>query len=327
MKDDHLTGFVQETLALNDDYDGHAYAALVSNKVKLKTNKAVLYIHGFADYYFNTQLADAWVAAGYNFYALDLRKYGRALMAHQHPNFCKDLGEYFEEIDKAVSIIRNRDGHTILVLNGHSTGGLTASLYTHERRCENTIDALILNSPWFDINESWLVKKIALKFVFAIGKFFPTFVAPKGLDPNYARSVHKNYNVKEKKEIGVYEEGLWNFNTDWKSVGGFPVYAGFLRAVRNGQKKLQRGLDIKCPVLLLCTDKQGKRTKVMEPHYFNSDCVLDPKHMLKYLSAIGASTKQIVIKDGLHDLALSSKPVRENYFKQITQWLSVAISA
>ena len=321
MKDDHLTGFVKETLALNDDYDGYAYAALVSKKLKLKSNKAVLYIHGFADYFFNTQLADAWVAAGYNFYALDLRKYGRALMGHQHPNLCKDLGEYFEEIDKAVSIIRHRDGHTTLVLNGHSTGGLTASLYAHERRCENTIDALILNSPWLDINESWLVKNIALKLVFAIGKFFPTFVAPKGLDPNYARSVHKNYNVKEKKENGVYEEGLWDFNTDWKSVGDFPVYAGFLRAVRNGQKRLQRGLDVKCPVLLLCSDTQGKRTKGMEPHYFNSDCVLDPKHMLKYLSGIGANTKHIVIQDGLHDLALSFKPVRENYFKQSTQWL------
>jgi alpha-beta hydrolase superfamily lysophospholipase len=42
-------------------------------------------------------LADTFINAGYNFYALDLRKYGRSLMDHQHPNLCKDVFEYFEE--------------------------------------------------------------------------------------------------------------------------------------------------------------------------------------------------------------------------------------
>jgi len=321
MKDDYLKGFVQEIIELNDDYDGKTYAVLVSKKVKLKTKKAVLYIHGFADYYFNTQLADTYTDAGYNFYALDLRKYGRSLMDHQHPNLCKDLSEYFEEIDKAVSMIRDRDEHTTFILNAHSTGGLISSLYAHERRNKNIIDGLILNSPWFDINESWLIKNIVLKFIYVIGKFFPTAIVPKGLDSNYPRSVHKNYNVKEKKENNVYEAGFWDFNTHWKSVEKFPVYMGFLRAVRKGQKKLQSGLDIQCPVLLLCSDKTGKRTKNMAPHYFNSDCVLNPKHMLKYLSGIGENTTHVVIEDGLHDLAVSPKPVREKYFKEMILWL------
>ena len=321
MKDDCLEGFVQEIVELNDDYDGKAHAVLVSKRVKLKTNKAVLYIHGFADYYFNIQLADTYTDAGYNFYALDLRKYGRSLLDHQHPNLCKDVSEYFEEIDKAVSMIRDRDEHTTFILNAHSTGGLISSLYAHERRNENTIDALILNSPWFDMNENWLVKNIVIKCIYVIGKFFPAAIAPKGIDPNYPRSVHKNYNVKEKKENNVYEAGFWDFNTDWKSVGDFPVYMGFIRAVRNGQKILHGGLDIKCPVLLLSSDKTGKRAKYMNSQYFNSDCVLNPKHMLKYLTGIGKNTKHVVIEDGLHDLALSPKPVREKYFKEIILWL------
>ena len=52
----------------------------------------------------------------------------------------------------------------------------------------------------------------------------------------------------------------------------------------------------------------------MESHYFNSDCVLNPEHMLK-------NTKYVVIEDGLHDLALSPKPVREKYFKEVIVWL------
>ena len=59
----------------------------------------------------------------------------------------------------------------------------------------------------------------------------------------------------------------------------------------------------------------------MKSHYFNSDCVLNPKHMLKYLSGIGKNTKYVVIQAGLHDLALSPKPVRQKYFKEVIQWL------
>jgi len=124
-----------------------------------------------------------------------------------------------------------------------------------------------------------------------------------------------------KKENGIYEDGLWDFNTDWKSVGEFPVYNGFLRAIRNGQKKLQKGLDIKCPVFLLCSDKKGARAKNIKSYYFNSDCVLNPKHMIKYMSALGRDIKHVVIKDGLHDLALSPKSVRENFFNEVALWL------
>jgi len=35
---------------------------------------AVLHVHGFNDYFFQTHLADAFAAAGHTFYALDLRR-------------------------------------------------------------------------------------------------------------------------------------------------------------------------------------------------------------------------------------------------------------
>jgi hypothetical protein len=40
--------------------------------------------------------------------------------------------------------------------NGHSTGGLTGSLYADARRDAGTIDAIFLNLPYFDLNASWL---------------------------------------------------------------------------------------------------------------------------------------------------------------------------
>lgn len=321
MKKDVIDGYMQETLQLKDDYEGKVEVVLVSKKASAKTDKAVLYIHGFADYFFNGELGDFFNKCGYDFYALDLRKYGRSLLPHQHPNFCKDLSEYFEEIDEAINIIRNRDGHSKLILNGHSTGGLTSSLYAHERRNDNLIDGLLLNSPWFDMNESWFVKNFVIKLFAFVGKFSPFSMAPKGLDKNYPLSVHKDYCIDKKNEYGVYEESCWEFNTDWKSVGEFPVFNGFIRAIRNGHKKVQKGLDIKCPIFLLSSDKRGKVTKNVEAHYFDSDCVLNPAHMRKYIDGLGSDISQHIIKNGMHDLSLSQKNVREEFYSEVSKWL------
>lgn len=321
MKDDVLKGYKQETISLKNDYEGTVKAVLVNKKANSKTKKAVLYVHGFADYFFNSELGDYFTEKGYDFYALDLRKYGRSLMKHQHPNFCKDLSEYFEEIDEAVKIIRERDNHNTLILNGHSTGGLIVSLYANERDSLKTIDGLLLNSPWFDMNENLLVKIFVIKPVCFLAKFFPFTQAPKGLDKNYPLSVHKDYCVSEKKEFGVYEDGRWNFNTDWKSVDEFPVFYGFIRAIRNGHKKIQKGMNISCPIFLLCSDKKGNVSKTLKSHYFNSDCVLNPAHMLKYIDGLGKNIKTQIVNNGMHDLSLSLEPVRKEFYKNVSEWL------
>lgn len=321
MKDDLLKGFVQEVIELDDDYEGEVCAVLVSPKEKIETKKAVLYIHGFADYFFNPLLADVYSNAEYNFYALDLRKYGRALMPHQHKNFCKDMSEYFEEIDKAVSTIRERDNHRVVILNGHSNGGLITTLYAHDRRGRHTIDGLILTSPWFDINEHWFLKHVVAKIIYSIGKIAPLVPSPRGIDPNYPRAIHKDYAIKEKKEAGIYEEGLWEFNIHLKGISHFPVYSGFLRAVRNGHRRVQKGLELNCPILLLHSDKKGERSKKIKSYYFTSDCVLDPADMAKQVSNLGTNVTESIIPNGIHDLSLSPKPVRDEYFARVTKWL------
>ena len=88
---------------------------------------------------------------GFDFYAIDLRKYGRSLRSHQTPNYITDLADYDEELDEAVRIIR-AEGHDVVVLLGHSTGGLIAPLWANRRRGRQLIDAIVLNSPFFDLN-------------------------------------------------------------------------------------------------------------------------------------------------------------------------------
>ena len=105
--DSLLPGFEAVTLRFPDDYDGPVRATLVRRRAAAPTRRAVLYIHGFIDYFHQAHLAGEYNARGYHFYALDLRKYGRSLRGDPHPNFVKDVREYYPEISAAIAPIRS----------------------------------------------------------------------------------------------------------------------------------------------------------------------------------------------------------------------------
>src|ERR1044072_928893 len=100
--DQELPGFQSLTLRFPDDYDGPVAATLVRCRTASPSRKAFLFVHGWNDYFFQAHLAEPCNAHGFNFYALDLRKYGRSLQhagaRSLHPNFCKDIREYFSDI-------------------------------------------------------------------------------------------------------------------------------------------------------------------------------------------------------------------------------------
>ena len=64
----------------------------------------MLYVHGYLDYYFQYHMGRHFAGHGRNFYALDLRKYGRSWMPHQHFNYCRRMEEYFPEMDAAIDV-------------------------------------------------------------------------------------------------------------------------------------------------------------------------------------------------------------------------------
>jgi alpha-beta hydrolase superfamily lysophospholipase len=103
--DTQLPGFEAKTLEFPDDYDGRVVSTLVRLPAAEAPRGAVLYVHGFVDYFFQRHMAERFAAEGYAFHALDLRKHGRSLLAHQHPCFCKDLAEYHADITRALEEI------------------------------------------------------------------------------------------------------------------------------------------------------------------------------------------------------------------------------
>ena len=233
-----LNDFTKQTLEFPDDYEGKVIATLVRSNNNVKGRKSVLYIHGFNDYFFHPHLAEGFHDHGYNFFALDLRKYGRSLLPHQHPNYCKDISEYYEEITESLSIIKKENDSEIIVL-GHSTGGLIASMYSNFGDKSDHISALVLNSPFFDFNISETERKINLYFARIISLIMPYANKSKPLSSLYNRSLLKEHY------------GEWDFNLNWKPEKGFPAYFKWLLAIYSAQEKIRSSSNIAIPVLIM----------------------------------------------------------------------------
>src|SRR4051812_41428404 len=158
-----LPGFEARELAFPPDYDGPVVATLVRLPVRPAPRGAVLYVHGFSDYFFQRHMAERFAAEGYAFYAIDLRKYGRSILPHQHANFCKSIAEHYADISAALDVI-----DAPVLLAGHSMGGLICTLYAHEGAAREQVQALWLNSPFFDWNlPDW--RKVQLHLAAAAG--------------------------------------------------------------------------------------------------------------------------------------------------------------
>ena len=109
---------------------------------------------------------------------MDLRKYGRSLEEGQRLFEVRDMHEYFADIDSAVAQMK-RDGIDTIVLMGHSTGGLTTSLYLNNRP-DSAIKGLILNSPFLDWNQSKFQERVLIPLVNCLGGHFPGMKALSG---------------------------------------------------------------------------------------------------------------------------------------------------
>ncbi|MFI6521327.1 alpha/beta hydrolase [Spirillospora sp. NPDC050679] len=294
-------------LPLGEDAEGPVSATLVRRRATDPGRRAVLYVHGFIDYFFQKHLADHYLDRGFDFYALDLRKYGRSLRPHQTPNFVGSLTEYFPEIDAAVRIVREDDGHDVVLLNGHSTGGLVAALWADRVRGRGLVDGLFLNSPFLDINAPLLTRKVGAAVAGALRGRFPKATLPAAVSEAYPRSLHRDH------------DGEWDFDLAWKPIEGFPVRAAWLAAVRRGQRRVHAGLDIDVPVLVMSSDRTV-RPKAGVPDVSGGDAVLDVAHMARWAPRLGRTVTLVRIEGGLHDLVLSAKPVRDQVFAELDRW-------
>ena len=180
--------YEQMQLQFPDDYEGKVIATLVHKKSELPDSaQAILYVHGFSDYFFQTHMADYFTEQGYHFYAVDLRKYGRSHLEGPKWFNVRDLHEYFPEIDSSLAIIQAQVSGNICLM-GHSTGGLITALYAAEHQDSKTFSSLILNSPFFDMNLSTFTENVLVPIGEFNGSFLPDMVLEGELAVYYNHS-------------------------------------------------------------------------------------------------------------------------------------------
>lgn len=326
--------FEQLTLPLGSDEEGEVVATLVRYRPKpapwftwpWKARPAgeasgtdVLYVHGWSDYFFNHELAEFWTNAGARFFALDLRKYGRSLRPGQTPGYITNLADYDADIEAALEAMgHGRDGQQTatdaaaaasarpLILLGHSTGGLTLSLWA--ARNPGRAAALVLNSPWLEFQGSRIGRE-ALAPVVGWG----ARVNPMGPMPNidlgfYTRTISNAY------------DGEWEYSREWRPDRSFRVYPAWLTAVLAGHATVAAGIDVGAPVLTLLSSRSTIQPR-WDDAMFSSDIVLVVDDIAERVLRLGPTVSVARIDGALHDVFLSRRPARAAAYAAIKRWL------
>lgn len=301
------SGFEMRTVHMPDDYSGHVRSTVIRHRSDCGDSTAVLYIHGYNDYFFQDEEAERLADSCYHFYAVDLRKYGRSLLSEQEPYELRDISEYYADIDSAIASMR-ADGIRRTILMGHSTGGLVASAYMSEHP-DSMIQALVLNSPFLDWNMNAFTRNVATPVAGFIGRLFPHIKISQGSKPSpYGESLLKG------------SHGEWTFNTDWKTVMPRAVEASWVGAIDRAHGKVRRG-RISVPVLLMHSDSSAYGDE-WAPEFQHADGVLNVDHMRRNGPKLGPDVELREIPGGMHDLFLSAPEVRESAYNNLFQWLN-----
>lgn len=272
--------------------------------------RAVLYVHGFCDYFFQTEMAAWWRERGYHFYALDLRRYGRSLRPGNRANHVTDLAEYDEELGLAYAQVL-ADGAQEVVVMAHSTGGLITSLWADRARPEGLV-GLVLNSPWLDLQGSALMRTLGTLAIDQIGRWQPTRVLERTVHPVYAHSLHRDHG------------GEWHFDFAWKPETSFPVHLGWLRAIRRGHAAVHRGLEVPAPVLVLASSGTAWVTQLGEPAHTH-DIVLDVDQIRRWSSSLGRHVTFVTVPGAKHDVVLSRPESRAVAYAEMDRWLTAYV--
>lgn len=291
---DILPGYESRFVDLGEAFDGPARCTIIRLRSERPSKKGFLYVHGFNDYFYQAGWGRQFADSGINFYAVDLRRYGRSRLPWQYPFNVRDQREYFADIDSALQQMR-RDGVTDITLGGHSTGGLTVAYYAASQGKRIGVDRVVTDSPFLEWNYNDFMRNIAAPTVGALGRLFPEAVVKQGHCDGYAYSLLKEF------------DGEWTYNTQWKMIYSPPVKWGWVGSIDRAHSDLaKKSRYIAVPLLVMTSSRMIKGCNYT-PEFKTGDAVLDPE-MIRRVASKFPNTTICVIDSGLHDLILSPLP-------------------
>lgn len=317
--------FQARTLGLGTDSEGPVFATLVRSLASQNPATSgqgshrlsghppladvdVLYVHGWSDYYFQKGLATYWNTLGADFYALDLRKYGRSLRKWQTPGYTDSLTVYDQDIKAALDQIGTQKKDRRLVLLGHSTGGLTLTLWASRHRGQAS--ALILNSPWLEFQTGNSGRVALTPLVKAQAR-----LGPKAAYPD----LDLGYYTRAQQAVGALPKR--GYRHDWRPKRGFVTRPGWLNAIFDAQAQLwDKGANVGCPTLVLLSAHHSVPfgwTDAMK----SSDSVLVVDDIAQCATRIHPLVTIDRIDGALHDVFISAPAAREAAYRGLSNWL------
>ncbi|HEX5859977.1 MAG TPA: alpha/beta hydrolase [Microbacterium sp.] len=312
--------FRQLTLPLGEDGEGPLVATLVRALAHHEwwrmprpplEDVDVLYVHGWSDYFFQRSLARYWTDRGANFYALDLRKYGRSLRPGQTPGYVTDLESYDDDIAAALTAMgRPLDGskhERRLVLVGHSTGGLVLSLWAGSHPGEAA--AVILNSPWLEFQLSALTRVAVAPMVGLQARLRPLETLPQVDFGFYTRAQREARGA----DLDVRPE--------WRPEQSWTVHSAWLAAILAGHSQVALGLGIEAPVCTLLSARSAVPTRWSD-ELTRADSVLVVDDIARASLKLGASVTVERIPGALHDVFLSRADARDIAYERLDRWVT-----
>jgi len=311
-------GFEQRTLPLEPDAEGEVVATLVrslpepaawwwmgADRRRL-ADVDVLYVHGWSDYFFQRRLARFFTDRGARFFALDLRKYGRSLRAHQTPGFITDLAEYDADIAAALEARGEARGRR-LVLFGHSTGGLILSLWA--ARHPRQVDAVILNSPWLEF-QLGVARAAIAPMVGLQARLWPKDAAPQ---------VDLGFYTRAQNEVADPDDPM-QIDLRWRPEQSMTVHAAWLHAILEGHRAVSAGLRIGVPVCVLLSARSALPTRWSDD-LTAADSVLVVDDIARAALRLGSSVTVERIDGALHDVFLSRRAARDDAYARLERWV------
>ena len=283
----YLEQYTKHTHTYNDkSYTQLLYKQSLTEKNEMVNKKALIWVHGYNDYYYQFCIGEKIINEGCDIFAISLRKYIKNEM-YLSTNF----DEYIEDIDIHIKYILNKYNYEKLFLYGHSVGGLLCTIYMNKSIHKDKINGIILNSPFFELNdkvytqiEIYIMKNILYYF----GYIYPNAIISAEdykISNDYAKTILDRYY----------------FNTKLKTAHQNFITVGWLKECLYYQNLIQtKKINIQIPILVLCSDKSSTNS--------NSRCgdsVLNISDIEKYSKYIGENTTISKIKDSTHDVLVS----------------------
>ena len=325
--DSVLEGYQQATVHLGEDAEGEIVATFVRkdpSKLTLQERRrrwhfsvrghrlAIMYVHGWNDYFYRRHASEYWESLGIPFYAVDLRKFGRSYRPYQTPGYIEDLHEYRLEFNALRDQIVKEQGKDVRILMiAHSQGGLSASLWVNTEHPHH-VEALALNSPWLELQGNRMFRLLSTPVVQMYRLRGGKTVMPMRDPGFYARCI--------KRSTG----GEWDYLDHPLNPGvEFLTRAGWMQAIYNGQDEIAKNLDIQIPVLVCTSDKSMMLQSTWDEGMREADSVLDITAIRQAALHLGDVVALATIRGGLHDLSMSKPDARRKYFRIVTMWASM----